>query len=111
MPRFVLQATVSENVLELRKALGSVKRMLSRDDLAAAIAESHPSKRVPNGTTVQRWEEGGEPDFHSTRIMALMAGVSFDEFALGDPKKRKAIKVSPRFRAALDEADAKRERA
>lgn len=91
MPQFELQGSVSENVRALRKAQGSATRRLSRDDLAALIAAKHTKDRAPNGTTVQRWEEGVEPDYESSRIMAVMAGVTFEQFTLGDPAKRGAV--------------------
>lgn len=90
MPQFELQGSVAENVLALRKMQGSAVRPLSRDDLAAMIAKKHTKDRAPNGTTVQRWEEGVEPDYESSRIMAEMAGVTFELFTLGDPAKRAA---------------------
>lgn len=95
MSPFQLKATVHENVLELRVALGSATRKLSRDDLAQLIAKKH-STRGPNGTSVQRWEEGGEPDYESARIMAELAGVTFEEFALGRAGlSRQQVPVGP----------------
>lgn len=77
----MLGANVHENISALREALGSVERPLS----FAALA-----RRVGVGSTsIQRWEkDGAEPDIHSIRRMAELAGVTYEEFALGDPAKR-----------------------
>jgi hypothetical protein len=84
VPSFELQSDVASNVFALRRALGSVTKELSRADLARLIGERHPG-RTPNATTVERWEKKRvEPDYHSTRIMAELAGVAFELFALGN---------------------------
>lgn len=95
MPSFRLRENVFENVLELRHALGSATRALSRDDLASMIAERHRA-RAPNGSSVQRWEEGREPDYESARIMADLAGVSFEDFCFGKPAVAKLQRVAER---------------
>lgn len=84
---FRLTQTVSGNVRALRVALGSVVRELSREALAEIVSERHPDKRPLNTTTVARWEAGeSEPDLHSLRIMAELAGVSMEQFAFGAPE-------------------------
>lgn len=83
MPNFQLGKDIHENVRALRVALGSVTKELSRDDLAKLIRDEHPEGRTLNGTTVQRWEADVDPDLQSLRIMAKLAGVSFEQFALG----------------------------
>lgn len=83
MPNFRIGRNVFENVHNLRKALGSATRELSQQDLAALISAEHPAKRSLNSTTVGRWEDGVEPDLHSLRIMARLAGVGLDQFAFG----------------------------
>lgn len=78
---FVLGSDVHENIRALRHALGSVARPLSFAALAELIGVG--------ATSVQRWEkDGAEPDYESTRRMAELAEVSFEQFALGDPEKR-----------------------
>lgn len=91
MPKFRLQATIQENVKELRRALGSITDELSRAKLAEIIKDRHPLNRPVNGTTVERWEGSGEPDIWSTKIMAQLAGVSYEEFALGTTQLDDAI--------------------
>lgn len=82
LPNFLLAGTVAENVRALRKALGSAVRELSREDLAAMVADQHPKGRQVNQSTVKRWELAGvEPDLWSTAIMARMAGVTMEQFA------------------------------
>jgi hypothetical protein len=88
MDSFVPQATVHDNVKELRGYLGAHDHrggrmaLMPRDDLAALIVAEHPSRRL-NGSSIQRWEEGTEPDLQSISIMAKLAGCTFEEFALG----------------------------
>lgn len=110
MPAFALGPSVHDNVKALRKALGSVVDELSQAKLAALVQSAHPERKV-SASQVQRWEADVEPDYLSVVIMARLAGVTFEEFALGDPKKRVAIKVAPRFRAVLDDAERERKRA
>ncbi len=83
MRTFTIGENVSANVQELRRFLGSISKPLSFDDLATIVAEKHPTRRTLNGTTVMRWADGTEPDIASIAIMANLAGVSFEEFALG----------------------------
>lgn len=88
MPSFRLGTSVAQNVANLRVALGSATRALSRDDLAKLITEQHPT-RVLSGSSVERWEKDGvEPDYESAAIMARLAGVPFEAFALGDTSGR-----------------------
>src|SRR5687767_12269632 len=82
MPNFQLAESVAGNVRALRKALGSAVRELSREDLGQIISAEHPDRRPINSTTVGRWESGkSEPDLHSLRIMARLAGVGLEQFA------------------------------
>lgn len=84
MPTFELGDDVASNVKALRRALGSAVRELSREDLAGMISAEHPERRQLNATTIGRWEgKESEPDLHSVRIMAKLAGVSLDQFAFG----------------------------
>jgi transcriptional regulator with XRE-family HTH domain len=84
MPNFALAQSVAGNVRALRKALGSAVRELSREDLGRLISAEHPDRRPINSTTVGRWESGkSEPDLHSLRIMARLAGVGLEQFAFG----------------------------
>lgn len=80
--RFVLGANVSENVFALRVAAGSVMSPLSTAKMAALVGARHATRKV-TPTLIQRWEEGVEPDYESLRILAELAGVSFEAFALG----------------------------
>lgn len=88
MDSFTPQDSVHANVVELRGYLGPHDHrgnriaLLPRDDLAAMIAKLHPSRK-PNGSTVQRWEEGTEPDIASMEIMSDLAETSFELFVLG----------------------------
>lgn len=85
---FELKSNVGENVAELRRVLGSVKRPLSRDDFAELLNQRDPA-RARAYATIERWENSGvEPDYQSARIMADLAGVTFEEFALGVKKSR-----------------------
>lgn len=93
MPPFELGKDVHANVAALLKALGSVTRPLSYRDLAALLNQrdnARPAEdrrelppRQRNVATIQRWLEGIEPDLLSLRIMADLAGVPFEAFALG----------------------------
>jgi hypothetical protein len=94
--RFVLWADVHENVRALRVAAGSVVSELSAARLAALIAEKHSDRRI-SASLVQRWETSVEPDYESTGIMAELAGVTFEEFAMGDPAKRKRAPLMKGF--------------
>lgn len=78
---FRLQGTVNANVAELRRYLGSAVRELPLSGLAALLNQRDGRKR--SASSIQRWEEGAEPDYASTKLMADLAGVSFEEFALG----------------------------
>lgn len=90
MADFRLRESVHANIAELRRALGSVTRPLSRADLAKVLNDQDPA-RQRNYSTIERWENAGvEPDFRSTKIMADMAGVSFEDFALGVPEVRQS---------------------
>lgn len=82
-PPFVLQGDVHANIAELRRALGSALRPLSYGDLARMVNERKPPKPL-NSTKLQRWEkEGVEPDYHAARLMAQLAGVTYEAFTLG----------------------------
>lgn len=78
---FALRASVHENVAELRRVLGSVEKPLPLGGLARVLNDADGRSR--NASTIQRWEEGAEPDLGSIRLMASLAGVTFEEFALG----------------------------
>lgn len=97
---FAIQGSVHDNVRELRGYLGSHNHrgertvVMPRDDLAALIAARHPDRK-PNGSTVQRWEEGTDPDITSIAIMAGLAGVPFEKFALGKDATWTDIAGSP----------------
>jgi transcriptional regulator with XRE-family HTH domain len=83
MPSFRLADTIGLNIVALRHALGSVRRELSRDGLAELLSEGHPTRRL-GGSTIARWERGDtEPDLHSLRVMAALAGVTPGQFAYG----------------------------
>lgn len=87
MPNFSVGRSVGENVRNLRVALGSIVRELSRQALADTIAAVHPDKRKVGDSLVERWESGAsEPDLHSLRIMAQLAGVTMEQFAFGAPE-------------------------
>lgn len=80
---FELGENVTENVIALRKALGSVAKPLSYADFAKLLVrEGHPRKTL-NASTVYDWTRGAEPDIASIRVMADIAGVPFELFALG----------------------------
>lgn len=80
---FDLGGNVTENVVALRKALGSVAKPLSFADFAALLVQhGHPRKTL-NASTVYDWTKGAEPDIASILIMSQLAGVSFEHFALG----------------------------
>lgn len=110
-PVFELQANVFANVRALREALGSVAKELSLADFAEAINQAHAGRQL-NSTTIARWESGVEPDLESIAIMAKLAGVTFEQFALGDPSK-KAVPRAPKSKfKRVTSADAeKRKRA
>jgi transcriptional regulator with XRE-family HTH domain len=78
-----VQPSVHANIAELRRFLGSRTRALSYSDLAELLNARDTSRRR-NASTVQRWEKSGvEPDLNSIAAMAELAGVTFQEFALG----------------------------
>jgi hypothetical protein len=82
---FQLQRTPRENIVELRRALGAIHKPLSLRALAELVNAAHPTKTI-DFKTVDRWtraEDPVEPDLVSIVIMAGLAGVSFEEFALG----------------------------
>jgi hypothetical protein len=82
---FQLQATLRENVVELRRVLGSIERPLSLRSLAEQISRRHRTKRI-DFKTVERWVrevDPVEPDVGSIAVMAELAGVTFADFALG----------------------------
>lgn len=87
MPQFVLGRNVHENVRQLRVALGSITRPLGVIDLARVLSDRHPERSI-SMSTVQRWEAGTEPDLLSIRVMADLAGVTFEQFAFGDPNAK-----------------------
>jgi hypothetical protein len=98
MPSFDLAQTVSGNVKALRRALGSVSRELSRDDLADLINAEHPSRKL-NGSTVARWEATGddytEPDLQSVWIMSKRANVSMEDFAAVKHALPRGVALTP----------------
>lgn len=96
-----------ENVAALRIFLGSAERPLSLSGLARTL--NRADGRARSASTVQRWEEGAEPDLSSIRIMAQLAGVSFEAFALGtgEPRPLPAAAFEPMDAKAL-EAEKKR---
>lgn len=79
---FVLGSNVTENVRALRKALGSVSSELSFAKFAAELVKQG-ARATLNATTVYDWTKGAEPDLVSIRVMATIAGCSFEDFALG----------------------------
>jgi len=92
---FTLQESVTKNVAELCRVLGSIDKPLSYRRLAARLNEADGGKR--SASSIQRWLVGAEPDIQSIRIMAQIAGVSFEAFALGDPAKQKRRPRMPGF--------------
>jgi hypothetical protein len=82
IPRFTLAENVTANVQALRTALGSVAKPLSWADFARALIENG-GRETLNASTAHGWGQGAEPDLQSIAIMARMAGVTFEEFALG----------------------------
>lgn len=103
MPEFLLGEDVHANVAQLLEALGSVKRALSYGDLAELLNERDQSrKRYPS--TVQKWIEGVVPDLRSIKLMAELAGVSFEEFALGTTPITSGKKALTRAMAAAADA-------
>lgn len=81
-------STLGDRVFALRQALGSVRRPLSMGDMAALLTKK--LKRSPpfSASTIQRWETGiHEPDIETLRVLAELAGVSFESFVLGDKAK------------------------
>lgn len=83
MPTFRLGADLAQNIEALRVALGSATRRLSRDDLAEMISERLPHVTV-SGSAIRWWESRkGEPGVRVIAVMAELAGVSFERFALG----------------------------
>ncbi len=85
MADFQLGRDWGENVKSLLKALGSVKRPLSYDDLAAMLNDRDPGGRKRNASTIQRWSQkkGAPPDPMSLKLMADLAGVSMEAFTFG----------------------------
>lgn len=82
---FRLQATLRENVAELMRVLGTVENPLSLRGLARQIDQRHPEKTI-DYKMVERWvreDDPIEPDMISIAIMAGLAGVRFEFFALG----------------------------
>lgn len=83
MPTFRLRSSLAENIAALREALGSAKRALSRDDLAEMIRDVDASLDV-TGSGIRWWEQRrGEPGVRVIQVMAQLAGVPFERFALG----------------------------
>jgi transcriptional regulator with XRE-family HTH domain len=83
-------SAIPQSVAALRARLGSAVRPLSFADLARLISADHPG--TVSTTTVYRWELGSrEPDLHSLRIMADLAGVSMEAFAFGASASPDAI--------------------
>lgn len=113
-PSFVLGADVHENVAALRVALGSISRPLSFAGLAEIVGVG--------ATSIQRWEkDGAEPDIRSMRRMAELAGVTFEQFAVGngtapsiqlpDPAKDRKLTEQEEERAVRKAERAQRGRA
>jgi transcriptional regulator with XRE-family HTH domain len=87
---FELKRDVHANIAELRRHLGSVQRELSLEGLAQLLNERDGGQR--NASTIQRWERTTEPDLASIKLMADLAGVAFEEFALGAKRRAKLEK-------------------
>jgi hypothetical protein len=83
---------VNENVVELRRYLGSAVRELSLAGLARVLNERDSRQR--SASAIQRWEDGAEPDLGSIAIMSELAGVTFEEFALGTGAPQAKAKIS-----------------
>lgn len=108
MPAFELGRDVHENVGRLRVALGSIAKALSFAELGRVITERHPKGRSVSPSQVQRWETDVQPDLESIEIMAQLAGVTFEEFALGTREKARTAPASAFKRASSQEEEAKR---
>jgi hypothetical protein len=106
--KFELQADVHKNVYELRVFLGVDEGELSLARLAARLNARDGRRR--SASTIQRWEEGAEPDYESTKLMAEMAGVRFEQFALGDAAPSGGT-LNPETEGTLSEEDEARMRA
>jgi transcriptional regulator with XRE-family HTH domain len=86
MVPFRIGKDVAANIRELRRVLGSRTRELSRDDLAALLNERLSEADAVSGSGIRWWEQReGEPGIRVIAIMAELAGVSFEAFALGVP--------------------------
>lgn len=108
MPTFQLGRTLIENIVALRKALGSATRALSRADLALILTERHPANRSISESAVRWWEQGqGEPDVLTIHVMAQLAGVPFERFALG--AEEKAVGTYTDREPTLEEIEAAQE--
>lgn len=103
---FEVGPDVAANVKALRAFLGSVERELSLSGLAKQINARHPHRRKLNSTTIARWEDGGVPDFESLRIMATLAGVTFELFTLGDPNAKPQVSVAQHLTETIPEVPA-----
>lgn len=103
MPSFRLGWDLFENIEQLRVALGSATRPLSRRDLALMLSERHPEKRQISESAVRWWgQRKGEPDVLTIDVMAELAGVSFEQFALGR-RGRISVRDEPTLRGAETE--------
>lgn len=94
---FQLRGSVRENVMELMRVMGTVEGALSLRGFARQISARHPIKKI-DYKTVERWTraiEPIEPDLVSIVVMASMAGVSFEDFALGKKVTTKDVAAGP----------------
>lgn len=100
MQPFDIKKDVAGNIRELRRVLGSRTRELSRDDLAELLNQRLLGEHAVSASGLRWWEQGeGEPGVRVIAVMAELAGVSFEAFALGveEREKRAAPPVANGF--------------
>lgn len=108
MEPFRIGKDVAANIRELRRVLGSRTRELSRDDLAALLNERLAPRDAVTGSGLRWWEtRQGEPGVRVIAVMADLAGVAFEAFALGVPDAVENL-LDPANARELNEAETSR---
>lgn len=83
-------------IFELRVALGSAVKPLSRLYLMRMLNERLPEKDQISEPSIRRWEvENVEPPYAASAVMADLAGMTFEEFALGIPPEPSSEEGNP----------------
>src|SRR5690348_7375286 len=80
-----LMAWDGRRIVALRGKLGSLTRPLSRADLVRVVNAQLPEEEWISESGVQRYEAKTPPPYAAARVMAALAGLSMDEFMLGEP--------------------------